>query len=613
MFDALYPEAADTALAARATRIDAPPPVPWFKDAWSATAKAIPRAGAEMGRAMTSLVTPEAAGALESTSVFSAPAQRPKADVAAELREQDQAIRDAIKEMTPDPETTGAASMILHDVTRFVGKAAGYSALGGVTGAVAGMTLDEGGNEYLRRLDEGIDPATAAKLGVVKGVSSGVAVALPVAGKTIAGTVGLAVAGGPVGYVAEQATARSVLAEAGYQDEADRIDPFDPLGLGVAFFGSLLFGAGAHGARGLKARAEAKMADERMLAADRPPGEQTPVAQAARQFTREQADAAHVAELQAHREAHALHRPEEIRAAAVHALALDRAAEQIATGQRVSVGDVLADTFPDTPTARAVLDEIDTLQAERAELLPAVAERAEPGEVARMREELRALQETRPADGPAAERELAKEIQATERVSYKAALAEAKKQITDRLADFEGRVQRLEQAIERNAQAARAEERLAAVDQRLSDLDRQAPEVRLSRFQRAMTDAVTELEKAAPKQPRAAAPAPKAETAPGQQPAAPAKSAPAKEKSAAAPRQQQDASSTPPLTPEAAAHLEAETARIEAENPDMPVMLEGMDAPRPMREVLAEVLALAKQEVADAPLVKVAAECALRG
>ena len=45
----------------------------------------------------------------------------------------------------------------------------------------------------------------------------------------------------------------------------------------------------------------------------------------------------------------------------------------------------------------------------------------------------------------------------------------------------------------------------------------------------------------------------------------------------------------------------------------MLVMLEGMDAPRPMSEVLAQIRAEAAQEIADAPLLEVAAQCALRG
>jgi hypothetical protein len=376
MFDELYPEAADTALNSAAQRVAPAPDVPWFKGAWSAIGKAVPRAGAEMGRAGTSLLTPEAVGAMDAPSMFS-PGKSTKPQLAEELREQDAAIRDAIKEMTPDAQTTGVASMVLHDVARFVGKAAAYSALGGAPAAVAGMTLDEGANEALRRMDEGVDPATAAKLGAVKGVASGVAVALPVAGKTIAQTLGLAAMGGPGGYIAEQATAREILESADYSKEAAQIDPFDPLGLGVSFFGSLLFGAGAHAARGVKARSDAKLADQRTIAADQPPGEQTPVAQAARTYTQEQVDAAHVSILQAQREGSALHAREDIAAAGKHAEALDRASEQLAMGRWVEVADMApVDGARAVEALRPTVDRIGAIVRE-------LQARVEPPEVAR--------------------------------------------------------------------------------------------------------------------------------------------------------------------------------------------------------------------------------------
>lgn len=631
MFDGLFPEAADAELDAQMRRPPAaPPPVPWFRGAWSATAKAIPRAGAEMGRAMTSLMTPEAVGALDAPTMFSAPAQRPKADLAAELREQDEAIRGAILEMTPDPTTTGAASMILHDVGRFVGKAAAYSALGGMPGAVAGMALDEGTNEALRRIDEGVDPATAAKLGATKGIASGIAVALPVAGKTLAQTLGLAGAGGPAAFIVEQATARKILQDADYDALASDIDPFDPIGLGVSFLGPLLFGAGVHVGRGARARADAAAADARMLADSRPPGERTQVARAAQEMgtpTREQVDAAHVALLQAQREGSALHAADDMPARAAHADALARASEQLAAGQRVSVADLAPpQALPfDTPAARAVLDQIDVLMAERAQLLPQVGELADRGEVVRMREELRQLQETRPAEGPQAERQIAKEIQAQEGIGYKAALSQAKKQLTDQVVDFESRVARLEQAIETNARAQQAEQRLAQVDDALDELQRQAPAARLSRFERAMTDAVAALRRSLPAEPLAAAvdarpmqAEPAATRAPAPQPEA----SPVAQITEAITKVLEGGGKPADAQPSAAGgagrdpageFAAAEADRLVQAEPDMLVLMEGMDEPVRASELLAEARAMEQQEIVDAPLLRVAAECALRG
>jgi hypothetical protein len=625
MFNALYPEDTDAAIDAQMRRPSAAPaPVPWFRGAWRAIGQAVPRAGAEMGRTGTALLTPEAVGAMDAPTMFSAPGKTSKPQLADEIREQDRALADSIKEFTPDPNTTGAASMVLHDVTKFVGKAAAYSALGGTPLAVTGMAVDEGTNEALRRMDEGVDAATAAKLGVTKGIASGVAVALPVAGKTLAQTLGLAAFGGPGSYIAEQTVAKHILENAGYDEQAAQVDPFDPLGLGVSFFGSLFFGAGVHGARRVKARSDARAADERMLADSRPPGEPTQVAQAvARAYTPEQVDAAHVSVLQAQREGSALHAREDIAAAGRHAEALDRASEQLAAGQRVSVGDLApGPALPfDTPAARAMLDQIDALMAERAELLPMAGQLAERGDVAAVRAELEQLQAARPPEGAQAEREIAKEIQAQERVSYKAALSEAKKQLADRLTDFEAKVQRLEGAIESNARGQQAEERIAQIDRELTTLEGDAPQARLSRFQRAMADAVVQLQRETP--------APRAETAPPEA-AAPARvaEAPAAKadpiaeavtaaaraiETAAKPAEPAQAKSADAAAEPGAEFAAAEADTIAATDPDMLVMMEGMDAPVRAADLLAEAKAMEAQELADAPLLRVAAECALRG
>lgn len=602
MFDSLYPEAADAALKTRAGRIDPAPEVPWFRNGWRAVGEAIPRAGAEMGRAMTSLATPEAVGAMDAPTMFSAPGKTAKPQLEVELREQDRAIRDAIKEFTPNPETTGAASMILHDVTRFVGKAAAYSALGGTPAAVAGMGLDEGRNEALRRMDEGVDPTTAAKLGAVKGLASAAAVALPVAGRTIPQTVGLAVAGGPGGYIAEQATARRILENADYLAEADKVDPFDPLGLGVSFLGPLLFGAGAHAVRRARGRAEVKVQEPPKAAGDA--GAPLP----------EHVDAAHVAILQGQREAAGLHAADDMPARVAHAEALDTASRQLAAGERVSVADLAPPAaLPfDTPAARAALDQLDALMAERAQLLPEAGMLADRGDIALAREELRQLQEARPAEGAKAERDLAKEIQAQEGVSYKAALSEAKKQLADRLADFDAKVERLQQAVDINARAQQADERIGKIDDELAGLERTLPEARLTRFQRAMTDAVAEFAR----QPAVRAAAPQQQPARAGAAAARTEAAPAPrqpEAAAAQPAQPEPGKPAPTQVEPGAEFVAAEADAIAANDPDMLVMLEGMDQPVRVSELLAEVRAMEAQEMADAPLLRVAAECAIRG
>ena len=67
--------------------------------------------------------------------------------------------------------------------------------------------------------------------------------ALPAAGQTLAGTAGLYLAGGPGGYVAQQALTRQILDGAGYDKLADRYDPLDPVGLALSGLVPLPFAA----------------------------------------------------------------------------------------------------------------------------------------------------------------------------------------------------------------------------------------------------------------------------------------------------------------------------------------------------------------------------------
>jgi hypothetical protein len=64
---------------------------------------------------------------------------------------------------------------------------------------------------------------------------------------------------------------------------------------------------------------------------------------------------------------------------------------------------------------------------------------------------------------------------------------------------------------------------------------------------------------------------------------------------------------TPGATAEASAAA-ARIAEVQAQYPDLQVMLDGMDAPMPMREFLAAVKAEADEMTADAPLLQVAAD-----
>ena len=145
------------------------------------------------------------------------------------------ALRDVARDYRPDPATAGLAERLTFDLTRFLGKAVGYSVLGaGVPGAVA-LGADESMVVADDLMREGVDPATRMKAGMVAGVAAAAGVVLPVAAPgSVAKTVGLWALGGPGAFVAQQAATREILASANYGDLAAQYDPLDPVGLAVS-------------------------------------------------------------------------------------------------------------------------------------------------------------------------------------------------------------------------------------------------------------------------------------------------------------------------------------------------------------------------------------------
>lgn len=176
---------------------------------------------------------------------------------------QDQALRTSIESLRPDPVTATTASRFLQEGSRVVSKALFYGATGGPAAAIVGTGVDEGitGAQELR--DQGVDPTTAATVGVVRGVTMGASVALPVVGKTALRTAGLVAVGGPGTFIAEQSLTRAVLNRANYPDLARQYDPFDPVGLSLSVAVPGVVGAVMH-----RARARAAKPDPRSDALD---------------------------------------------------------------------------------------------------------------------------------------------------------------------------------------------------------------------------------------------------------------------------------------------------------------------------------------------------------
>ena len=167
-------------------------------------------------------------------------------------------LREKAKLFAPDPATASKAEQLVFGFSRAASKAIGYSALAGpVVGSVMFGT-DEGLTTSSELKDQGVDFGTRTGVAVVHGVASAAQVALPAAGNTVGQTVGLAVAGGPVAYVAEMQATKQILQNAGQEQLASQYDPFDPVGLSVSTllpfaFGGLVHYTRANGAKAGKA------------------------------------------------------------------------------------------------------------------------------------------------------------------------------------------------------------------------------------------------------------------------------------------------------------------------------------------------------------------------
>lgn len=253
-------------------------------------------------------------------------------------------VRDRGRELRPDPASASAAEQVLYGFARGAAKIVGSAVVAGPAGVVA-AGLEEGmtQSDELRRQGVGVEPRTRA--GVVQGAGLALA-ALPAFGATWGQTAALYVAGGPGGYVAQQAMTREILRTAGHERVAEQFDPLDPVGLAVA---SLLpAGFAWWGMRGQKLAAAAKSLPDLPRAADAGapapdaapfPSEPTAIARAVKLYPDEVVDAARVA-YQAEVRAASDPGAGGMRTADAHEAALSRAEDQIARGDAVSVADV---------------------------------------------------------------------------------------------------------------------------------------------------------------------------------------------------------------------------------------------------------------------------------
>ena len=648
-----------------------PPPVPKQAAGFSAwrTATALPRGvvagGVQAGSGMADVLgafgeTLGATGTASSRGMFSVPTaeERQQADAAAKkLREQGASFdlgdpgRRFADEFKPDPETAHTAERLVFDFARVASKAVGYVATtGGLPGAL--MTgADEGLTVADELKQQGVDLATRAKVGAVVGGVTALVVGLPMAGNTLAQTAGLVALGGPVSFMAQQQAVRSILEAADYSKLAEQYDPLDPVGLAVSTL--IPVGFGAWGLRAAKARqakdaaaAEARAAAE--FAAGPVPSERTAVANAVRAVTDEQVDAARVMLAVERRQAGNPGRADDLGAQQAHETALARAEEQMARGERVAVDDV-APRFEADPfaTTRLVLPEA----ADVADQLRGMGEGAfwavEGGRLLRsgtdtpgdggMGGEVVGRTSWVPADEwfgrmrndmGASGLSNQKEIKAAIEKAIEGQPLNAKERRTidwmrGEIRDMEAKLWELDDADQAAVDAfghglSSRDAGDFALTARAAEIDADAVERAAIRFENDDAGFMAEMRRIAGEQDRqAAGTADQPGAGPGARGDATA-DPPATDARGTGPEQQPtrpDAATGGAATAEARLVDDA-TARqadaLLAEQPDMLVMLDGMDAPRRLSEVLADIKAEADEMRLDGELLQVAAQCALQ-
>lgn len=651
----------------RGLRNPAPPAEPDF-GAWSLLSSGF--AGFRTG------FLEQGASALEGIAAFGRYSDQRRAEMGArtadpQRKAEAQAGMDALardarrtaQASAPDPETAHQAEVMLHGLTRFGAKAIGSVVAAGPIAGAGLLGAEETNTAYRDLRLKGIDSETALKVAAVQGAISSLGVVLPVSGAAlplstggkVAATVGLVGVGGPGSYVAQETLSRDILQRAGYADEASKHDPTDWLGLGIS---TVLPGAfGAYAMRGAM-RSTKPMPPVRTEAGVREAVQLTPEEQAASDaFERSAANLAELRKEIARQKDPAARAVLEAELAkqteAAARLGQDAVAEaaarspEVVDAARVSVlQETLARSLPDHPEAvprlmdainalssgerplveppsvfmaRVFERQIADLEAERATLLPVAGQLADRGEIAAIREERALLEQNRPASSEADIKALAKQIQAADRVSYKTALSEAKRQTAEAVSTFNARVVRLDGAIRRNAEGQQAFDRVSAIDREVDAARRQMTEmIPFSAFRTPVAEAARQaLRETRASTTAATDAAPQARLQEAQQDA-PTPTQAADPEAAAPARGAGD--ETRPGVPDAGRPAAApEAARVDAdivqrladEAPDTMVTLPGMDEPMRLDEALAEIARQRALDETDADLLRAAVLCDL--
>ncbi|HET6497590.1 MAG TPA: hypothetical protein VFH17_00850, partial [Coriobacteriia bacterium] len=265
MYSSVFAHETDTALRVRAANPPPPPGPPRHAAAgfWGAVLRA-PASGAldaiesvarvAGGDPATAMRAARAGGRLP---LLDQAAARERERTAAALGLDDRAdprtfVHGLRESLTPDPATTGSASMAVFQFGAFATQAIVAGAALGLPGGALATGLLAGEQEAWRLRQQGVDPEVARGAGAVRALVTGAAVALPVAGTTLRQSIGLVAAGGPAAFAIEQQGIRSILERADYREIAAHYDPMDLHGLIFSTLVPAGFAVGVHGGRALR-------------------------------------------------------------------------------------------------------------------------------------------------------------------------------------------------------------------------------------------------------------------------------------------------------------------------------------------------------------------------
>jgi hypothetical protein len=578
------------------------------------------------------------------------------------------ALRVQAKEFMPDPATSGTATRVVAGLLNFAPQA--VAATAGGPGGLVGLATTTGLNEADALRLQGVDEATRAKAGAVAGLAAAGSLVLPMGGASPGIRFLKGVAGGEATMAGQAELEHQILAHAGYDKQAAGYDPLDPVSLAVGAVPGVLGAVLGHGGA-VPVKNEAQM----RAAVELSPAEQAhsdavegsdynlrqldeaiattkdPAALADLKKLREQAQALHdtargaatdpnieaaarVRQTAAALDESRLTPDTDLAGIDQHQQAVEMAADQLARGVPVDVSPAFGDTMLDSMReSRLLEDRVDFLEGQRAQLLGDAGNLLAPGDVADLRRQVAQLQSQLVDAGPAAVKARAAEIQGKD-VSYKQASAQAQRELSGQLADQQAQIQRLQDQLQQHAAAAQATEKLSFVERDLAAARERAaalpgPRTSPRRLALAMANAFSEMraarEPAAPlteepvTQPRAQAFDEARAAAQGEGGSAPAggegvaretpgAGAPPREPAGSSRGAARAPGEAAGPAPEHLANAEAQIARLD---PDMLVQLDGMAEPMRLADLMAAVREDAARDTRDAPLLEVAAQCAL--